>query len=102
LQSTKDTPGPVAEAPVAPALSSRATTESVKMPEIGQKANKVEKFSVADVQKKLLELGYKPGVTDGKMGPATIKALKKFQQDNDLLVTGQADYDTSAKLFQRK
>jgi hypothetical protein len=58
-------------------------------------------FSIADVQRRLLELGYKPGSTDGKMGRATIRALKKFQKDNNLPVTGQADNETVGKLFQK-
>lgn len=55
-------------------------------------------MSVAEVQKRLLELGYQPGKADGVMGQRTIDALKKFQQDNKLQVTGRMDYDTVEKL----
>jgi hypothetical protein len=55
---------------------------------------------VADVQKALIALGYplpKHGV-DGIRGPETAAAVKKFQQDNKLVVDGVPGADTVAKL----
>jgi hypothetical protein len=54
-----------------------------------------------EVQKKLLALGYQAGTADGIMGKKSIDALKKFQQDNNLPSTGQADYETMGKLRQK-
>lgn len=60
---------------------------------------KVEKkpATVADVQQKLAEHGAKIKA-DGKMGPRTKQALKKFQKSNGLKTTGVADEATLAKL----
>ncbi len=44
--------------------------------------------TVYNIQKKLAELGYNPGPADGIMGGKTRKAIKLFQQDNDLTVDG--------------
>jgi S1-C subfamily serine protease len=45
--------------------------------------------TVYDVQKKLKELGYEPGPTDGIWGRQTEVAVKIFQQDYGLPVTGR-------------
>lgn len=54
-----------------------------------------------EIQRLLLALGYQPGTADGVMGKRTVDALKKFQQDNNLPKTGQADYATIGKLRQK-
>ncbi|MFN8392722.1 MAG: peptidoglycan-binding domain-containing protein [Bdellovibrionota bacterium] len=54
--------------------------------------------TVADIQEKLIEHGAKKLKADGKMGPATKAALKKFQAKNGLKKTGVADKETLAKL----
>jgi hypothetical protein len=46
----------------------------------------------------LSELGYEVGV-DGNFGPATEKALRKFQEDHDLIVDGVAGEKTWTTLF---
>jgi len=51
------------------------------------------------VQKKLKQLGYNPGPLDGIWGSKTQKAVKKFQQDNGLLVTGKLDDETRRQLL---
>jgi len=38
--------------------------------------------------------GYKAGRADGKMGPCTRRALRRFQMDHGLTVTGKLDRDT--------
>jgi peptidoglycan hydrolase-like protein with peptidoglycan-binding domain len=53
------------------------------------------------VQQQLLDLGYEPGVVDGYLGKGTIKAIKKFQIENNLAVTGQADMKTISMLEQK-
>ena len=46
---------------------------------------------VADVQQKLNVLGYEAGPNDGLMGPRTRKAIRAFQKDAGLPVTGEID-----------
>lgn len=72
-----------------------------KAPEAGP-GRKGDRMPVAEIQKRLRDLGYSPGPADGKMGKGTIEALKKFQQDNNLAITGQADGETVDKLRQQK
>ena len=54
---------------------------------------------VYKIQKKLLELGYDPGSYDGIWGKKTSSAIKNFQQDNGLPVTGTLDERSKEKLF---
>jgi peptidoglycan hydrolase-like protein with peptidoglycan-binding domain len=44
---------------------------------------------VADIQRDLGQLGYAAGPADGKMGPATDDAIRRYQADNGLLVDGR-------------
>ncbi|MEE9398953.1 MAG: peptidoglycan-binding protein, partial [Dehalococcoidales bacterium] len=53
---------------------------------------------VYQAQKTLKELGYNPGKADGMWGKATERAIKHFQVDTGLPVTGQLDEQTKAKL----
>ena len=55
-------------------------------------------MSVSQVQKKLTEMGYQLGLSDGVMGKKTIAAIRNFQKDNKLPVTGQIDKATIEKL----
>lgn len=52
------------------------------------------KKTVQGAQERLLALGYQPGAADGVMGPKAIAALKKFQSDHSLPVTGRLDRKT--------
>lgn len=45
---------------------------------------------VSEAQRLLERLGYAPGKPDGKARPATTEAIRQFQTDNDLPVTGEA------------
>lgn len=54
---------------------------------------------VAQVQ--LAALGYAPGVADGKLGPVTAAALKKFQGYEGLPQTGTVDAATKQRLYER-
>ena len=42
-----------------------------------------------NIQSGLTSLGYDPGPADGKIGPRTQAAIRRFQSDNELAVTGQ-------------
>lgn len=52
----------------------------------------------AGAQGRLRTLGYYHGVIDGRPGPRMTEALQRFQLDNELEVTGEADANTQAKL----
>ena len=63
--------------------------------------------TIQTAQERLLALGYQPGSADGVMGTRAIAALKKFQSDHSLPVTGQLDRKTltsgpGAKTVKRK
>lgn len=53
---------------------------------------------VYDAQKRLTELEYNPGPIDGAWGKKTEAALKQFQTDQGLAVTGKLDEETIQKL----
>lgn len=46
---------------------------------------------VRRLQRKLKALGYDPGPVDGRLGPATRRAIRRFQKDSGLEVTGLPD-----------
>ncbi len=52
-----------------------------------------------DIQRALKNAGYYDGVIDGKIGPKTRTALRKFQDDMSLKVDGIAGRNTKEKLF---
>jgi ankyrin repeat protein len=54
--------------------------------------------AVYEAQKALEELGYDPGLPDGIWGKKTTTAVKSFQSDNGLPVTGQLDARTKTML----
>lgn len=54
--------------------------------------------TVHKAQNRLTELGYNPGIADGLPGKNTEKAVKQFQRDNNLRVTGKLDGQTIRKL----
>ena len=54
--------------------------------------------TIYEAQKKLEELGYEPGKPDGIMGKKTVIAIKLFQEDSGLPVTGRLDAQTKAML----
>jgi ankyrin repeat protein len=58
--------------------------------------------SVYQFQKKLKELGYDPGSPDGIWGKKTVSAVKSFQRDHGLPITGQLDEHTRLKLMNKK
>jgi len=54
---------------------------------------------VRQIQGVLRERGYKPGPLDGVLGKKTREALRRFQKDHRLSVTGEVDTDTKAILL---
>jgi hypothetical protein len=61
-------------------------------------APKLDDETILQAQQTLTDAGYHLGDLDGKMGTATTVALKKFQTDRHLPVTGKLDAITLAAL----
>ena len=57
-----------------------------------------EAASTMNAQQLLTDAGYDPGVVDGSMNSKTKKAIKEFQKDNGLKVTGRLDKRTISML----
>jgi peptidoglycan hydrolase-like protein with peptidoglycan-binding domain len=55
---------------------------------------------VSGIQGRLCNLGFACGPVDGKLGPRTRGALRRFQSDRNLSVSGQADNATRDRLKQ--
>lgn len=55
-------------------------------------------FQTRIVQSKLFDLGYYNGTIDGLFDEDTILAVKNYQEDNGLVVTGELDSTTTASL----
>ena len=53
---------------------------------------------VEAAQNKLNADGYNAGTADGKLGPGTRSAIRKFQKDKNLTVNGQLDESTLSHL----
>lgn len=59
-------------------------------------------ISIKQAQTVLKQLNYFPDAVDGVMGTATGKAIKTFQMDNDLPLTGSLNQPTCKKLLDEK
>ena len=57
----------------------------------------LSQMNIKKVQVGLSGLGYDVGAIDGDFGPRTIKAIKSFQRDNGLPVTGKPDGEFRSK-----
>ena len=54
---------------------------------------------IAQVQRKLAQMGYNPGPIDGRMGPATRAAIVKFQLAHNMPPTGEIEPGVLALLL---
>jgi Putative peptidoglycan binding domain len=54
---------------------------------------------IAEIQRRLADLGYDAGAADGLLGPQTRAALGAFQADQGLSATGRPDAETRRALF---
>ena len=54
---------------------------------------------IKGLQRELKRAGHDPGAIDGKMGPSTKQALKRFQEAHGLSATGEPDIPTLTKLL---
>lgn len=79
-----------AKAPKATQASKESTFSPIKKGATGD--------SVAEIQKRLVELGYLTSA-DGSYGPGTEQAIKNFQAANDLGTDGVVNENTYNKIF---
>lgn len=88
-----------------PPNSSPVKPSSAQIAEVQRSAPTLEAapkpMTILEVQEQLVALGYSVGAADGAMGKRTVDALRKFQKDRGLSVTGKADSDTVEKLRPR-
>jgi peptidoglycan hydrolase-like protein with peptidoglycan-binding domain len=87
--------------PTTTSTPSRETAAQPRSQQSEREANS-EGITIFELQERLSGLGYKLGDVDGVNGPRTIAALKKFQSDNNLPVTGTIDADTIRRLRNAK
>lgn len=57
------------------------------------------RMSVREVQQGLVKLGFDPGPIDGQMGGNTRKAIKAFENQNGLPVSGKITVELSENLL---
>ena len=62
-------------------------------------ANGLPDLRLRSAQLRLLYLGFHPGPVDGVIGNVTRNALRRFQNSEGLLVTGELDPATEERLF---
>lgn len=62
------------------------------------KTSNDETETIIQAQKRLKELGYDPGPTDGILGNKTRRAITKYQRTNQLKITESLDEDTLSSL----
>ena len=55
----------------------------------GPPGSAYDEGTVRNIQAGLQRLGYDPGPADGRFGPQTETAIRRFQQDNGLPIDGQ-------------
>jgi peptidoglycan hydrolase-like protein with peptidoglycan-binding domain len=64
-----------------------------------QGTKKADLQAIYRAQEKLKQSGYNPGPLDGMWGPKTQQAIKSFQRDRRLQVTGHLDEETNRQLM---
>jgi peptidoglycan hydrolase-like protein with peptidoglycan-binding domain len=74
----------------------RYETGGARASERGMKIPKPQ--FVRQAQRALRDLGYSPGPIDGIVGPQTHAALAKYQDAEQLPVTGELDLETMTRL----
>lgn len=107
---------PTAEAPTtspatttgsARASASPSTTKTVETAALNEPSDRsgpnaksaADGQSIQLLQQRLRALGYEPGPIDGLLGDSTREAIKKFQRDNGLAVTGEVTAKLASALF---
>lgn len=85
--------------PAAPLPSMADQSRKPNSPKPAPRADTArEKMTIDEVQTKLIGLGYLKGKADGMIGKNTTDALRRFQKENGIAVTGKPDSDTISRL----
>ncbi len=71
----------------------------LSLPLLAHPAQSASREEVKAIQLTLKQQGYSPGPIDGILGSKTTKALREFQKDKKLPVTGKID-EATTKLLQ--
>ena len=101
LVEKRMTPGQVAEAQqLARNWKPKTQAATASYSRTDRLAEIQEMQRIGRVQKSLLALGYIPGPIDGILGPKSRAAIRAFQADHDLPVTGKATYEVELALLQ--
>ena len=84
-----------------PSTTDKATTETATTATAeNTKAAKIHLTPsvIRAAQQKLNDAGYQSGMPDGKLGPQTRAAIRKYQQDQGMKASGTLDQGTLSKL----
>lgn len=65
---------------------------------IGYEEKRIQRLQIVNIQVALEKLGYSVGGIDGKVGPKTIRAIKKFQSTHKLKADGKPSKSLLEKL----
>jgi peptidoglycan hydrolase-like protein with peptidoglycan-binding domain len=80
-------------------VSGVSTVDAARTEAQRQTAQTPSSDFIKSLQRALKRVGYDPGVVDGRMGPSTQRALKRFQEAHGLPPTGAPDIPTLTKLL---
>ncbi|MDD0812485.1 peptidoglycan-binding domain-containing protein [Curvibacter sp. RS43] len=94
-------PSPAPAAPVAPTPSPAPPAPVAAAPVAAPPVVADPLSAVRQAQERLNQQGYAAGTADGLVGPKTRAALRRFQQEKGLKVTGVLDAATADKLNAR-
>ncbi len=94
ISESADITGSIQPAPV----SSKRVQKQAQNRENAQRSPVRASIQVQMVQQKLALFGYKPGKIDGMMGAATIRAIKQFEKDRSMKITGKITPALKAEL----
>jgi hypothetical protein len=75
-----------------------ARQDALPRPATPARQQRVRSLSPREVQATLQKKGFDTGGVDGKLGPRSIAAIKKFQKSKGLGVTGRLDAETMKHL----
>jgi His-Xaa-Ser repeat protein HxsA len=96
--SAQSSQSPSSTARSSPSATQTGTSASTSEVDTTASGTSVRGDEVRQAQQKLKDDGDYTGAIDGKLGPKTAQALKKFQQSNGLPQTGRLDQQTASKL----
>ena len=83
-----------------PSTTNPATTDATTATAENTQAGKIHLTPsvIRAAQQKLNDAGYQSGTPDGKLGPQTRAAIRKYQQDQGMKANGTLDQGTLSKL----